>query len=253
MTEPRHDPRLAAQGPLLSLVIPAWNEEHYITPTLETVFEAVAQLESAGGCAEVIVVDNVSTDTTVAKASAFPVRVVTEERRCIAAVRNRGARAACGDYLVFLDADSRPSPNSLVRIRETLSSGRYAGGGVRILPERWVPGVVPLFLLAPVLRLVYGISAGMIFATREAFEAVGGFNDLLYAAEDLEFVRALRAFARKTGKKFANLTDVNIRTSVRKFEKAGWRDWLIFPKYLLNRNSVRRRENCRLWYAEEHR
>ncbi len=242
-----------SDAPILSLVIPAWNEERYITPTLEAVFRAVRRLKAAGGTVEVVVVDNESSDATVERARAFPVRIVTEERHCIAAVRNAGARAARGRFLAFVDADSHPSENSLLRIREALSTGRYAGGGVRIHPERWFVRLLPLFLLAPCMRILLGVSAGMIFVTREDFEAVGGFDEGFYAAEDLRFVTALKRRADKTGKKFANLSDVHITTSVRKFDKAGWWDWLVFPKYLLNPESARRPENCRLWYSEGHR
>jgi glycosyltransferase involved in cell wall biosynthesis len=237
----------------LSVVIPAWNEEKYIAPTLEALLAAGQTLESAGGAFEVIVVDNASTDRTVECAKAFPVTVISEQRRCIATVRNRGVEAARGEFLAFVDADSRASVNSLERIWRTLSAGKCAGGGVKILPDKWTLSVIPFYGLGPAMQLLLGISAGMIFATREAFDAVGGFDEALYAAEDLEFVRAIKAWGRKCGKKFANLTDVHIKTSTRKFTKASFRDWLIFPRYMLNPASVRRIENCRFWYAEENR
>ena len=238
-----------SEAQLLSVVIPAWNEEAYIGETLRAVFEAVARLESAGGRAEVIVVDNGSTDATVERTRAFPVRVVNEPRRRIATVRNAGALAARGEYLAFVDADSRPSANSLERIWRVLSTGRFTGGGTRICPERRSLRLAPLYLIPAMMRVVLGVSGGMIFATREDFDAVGRFDEGLYAAEDFELVLALRRRAHKTGKKFANLSDVRIVTSVRKADKASWREWLIFPKYLFNRDSARRFENCRLWYA----
>jgi glycosyltransferase involved in cell wall biosynthesis len=239
--------------PLVSIVIPAWNEEKYITATLESVFVAGMYLERAGGSYEVIVVDNDSSDATAARAAEFPVRIVREERHCIAAVRNRGARAARGEYLVFLDADSRASENSLTRICETLSGGCYVGGGVKIYPDKWSLRTFPFYAMGPVMMIVLGVTAGMIFSTREAHTAVKGFDEALYAAEDLDFVTNIKAFGRKTGKKFAHLTDVHIKTSVRKFRTARLRDWLIFPRYFLNRNIVRNADNCRFWYAEGHR
>jgi len=237
----------------LSVVIPAWNEEKYIGPTLEALFAAGKQLESAGGAFEVIVVDNASTDGTVECAKAFRVRIVSEQRHCIAAVRNRGVEAARGEFLAFVDADSKASVNSLERMWRTLATSRYVGGGVKILPEKWSLKVLPFYAMGPVMWIVMRLTAGMIFCTREAFDAVGGFDEGLYAAEDLEFVRAIKAWGRNCGKKFANLTDVHIKTSTRKFTKASFRDWLIFPKYMLNPASVRRIENCRFWYAEENR
>jgi len=236
--------------PTISVIVPAWNEEDYITATLEAVFEAAGRLERAGAAAEVVVVDNESSDATVERATRFPVRVLREEAHRMATVRNTGARAARGKYIAFVDADSRPSPNALVRISEVLGTGRYVGGGVSIRPDRWIPRALPLYAAIPVIRLFYGVSAGMIFATREAFDAVGGFDETLYASEDLAIGRALKKFGRQTGKKFANLSDVRIVTSVRKFEKAPVRDFLIFFKYLYDKDAVRRRDQCALWYRE---
>ena len=246
------EPRMHKE-PLLSVVIPAWNEEKYITTTLESVFVAGMYLESAGCRYEVVVVDNDSSDATVKCATQFPVTVVREKRHCIATVRNLGARAARGRYLVFLDADSKASENSLTRIYETLSAGDCIGGGVKIYPEKWSLRTLPFFAMGPLMMIFLGVTAGMIFCTREAYEAVAGFDETMFAAEDLKFVRNIKTFGRKTGKKFAHLTDVHIKTSVRKFRTASVKDWLIFPRYFLNRDSVRDVDNCRFWYAEGHR
>jgi glycosyltransferase involved in cell wall biosynthesis len=241
------------ESALVSIIIPARNEELYIGRTLEALFVAARNLETAGGRAETIVVDNASTDATADRAGEFPVTVVREETRRIASVRNAGARAARGEFLVFLDADSRPSPNALVRIAETLSSGRYAGGGVKIRPEKWNLGVLVVYGGLPLVTRILGVSAGMLFSTREAFDAVGGFDERLYAAEDLELAIALKRHARICGKKFANLSDVYITTSIRKLHKSTIREHLIFPWYLVNKQAVRRRENCRLWYNDGYR
>ncbi len=239
--------------PDMTLVIPAHNEEKYLTATLDAVMRAVRRLEAAGKSCEVIVVDNDSTDATAQVAARPWVRVTHEAKRNIGAVRNRGAREASGRNIAFLDADSLPSENALVRIVETLDRGDCAGGGVMVRPDRWVWWALPIFALMPAVQLVLGVTAGMIYATKEAFDAVGGFDEGLYAAEDLEFVLALKKYGHKTGKKFANLSDVHIVTSVRKFGKAHWRDYLVFPRYLLNRNVVRDAANCRFWYGEDRR
>lgn len=245
--------RHSRTGALVTVIIPAFNEADYIGPTLEALFEAVGNYEAAGGRAEVVVVDNASTDATVAAASSFPVRIVREEKRQIAAVRNRGAAEARGANLIFLDADSHPSPNALVRICGLLSTGGYAGGGVRILPGRWTLGTLWVMPLMPILQVVFGVSGGMIFCTREAFDAIGGFDESFYAAEDLDFVLRLKDWGLRRALAFGNLADVQIRTSMRKLSKATLADFLIFPHYLLDKSSVKRRENCALWYNGAYR
>ncbi|HTP42260.1 MAG TPA: glycosyltransferase, partial [Nitrospiria bacterium] len=90
----------------LSVIIPAYNEANYIGRLLDSL--AVARRQHAPGReAEIIVVDNGSTDATAAIAQEKGATVVQESERKIAAVRNAGARAARGATLIFIDADNR--------------------------------------------------------------------------------------------------------------------------------------------------
>ena len=89
---------------MLSFIIPAYNEEHELSGTLAAIHD------SASGAAqpyEIIVVDDASTDATPEIASRAGAKVVRINRRQIAAARNAGARAAQGEYLFFIDADTR--------------------------------------------------------------------------------------------------------------------------------------------------
>ena len=238
---------------MISIVMPAWNEEKYIAESLTALLAAVRRAEACGYGCEVIVVDNASTDATVERARAFPVRIVREEVRRIATARNAGARAAGGRVLAFIDADSRASDNSLVRIVETLDSGRFIGGGVKVRFERWTLRAALAYGGLPVAMRVLGLSAGMVFTTSDVFRALGGFDERLFAGEDLQFLRALRRHGAKCGKKFANLSDVYVITSIRKVGNMRFKDWLLYPRFLIDRNAARRRENCALWYDARYR
>src|SRR5207253_498250 len=110
-----------------SVVIPAFNEEHFLPKCLAAVQRAAAELAEP---VEIIVADNCSTDRTVDLAREMGAKVVTVTTRCISAVRNQGAAAATGNYLVFVDADDLMSDNLLVEVKKVLESGRYIGGGV---------------------------------------------------------------------------------------------------------------------------
>lgn len=86
---------------LVSVVIPAYNAETYITSALESIFaQAYRPLE-------IIVVNDGSTDATAERVRAFGERVtlLEQENRGIFATLNRGIRAAQGEWLTFLDAD----------------------------------------------------------------------------------------------------------------------------------------------------
>lgn len=101
----------------LSLVIPAYNEEKYLTDTLQAVRLALARISEY----EVIVVDNQSTDATRAIAETFGAQIVDEAEHNIGKVRNTGGFAADGEVIVFLDADTLVVPGVFEKINEAMS------------------------------------------------------------------------------------------------------------------------------------
>src|SRR5277367_1047747 len=93
----------------ISFVVPAYNEEKLIGATLDSIRRTmVAFLEKGWEC-EIVVCDNNSTDRTAELARAAGAVVAFEPINQIGRARNRGAEAATGDWLIFVDADSRPS------------------------------------------------------------------------------------------------------------------------------------------------
>lgn len=95
---------------MISVVIPAYNEEEYIEECLKCL---MAQTRAPD---EIIVVDNNSTDRTVEIASRFPVRIISEPRQGISYARNAGFDAAQYDVIARTDADSRPNIDWVERI-----------------------------------------------------------------------------------------------------------------------------------------
>ena len=94
--------------------------------------------DGSGGW-ELIVCDNNSTDRTVEIARAAGAQVVFEPHNQISRARNRGAGAATGEWLLFVDADSTPSRELFEDLREAIEGGRVLGGGrLRFLPARRV-------------------------------------------------------------------------------------------------------------------
>jgi glycosyltransferase involved in cell wall biosynthesis len=151
---------------------------------------------------EVIVVDDGSSDATVAlaEASAVVTRVVRGRGEGPGAARNAGAAVAAGDVLAFLDADCVPEPGwlaaglgalaqaDLVQGRTTPPPGAHVGPFDRTL---WVTAPWGLFETAN------------LFVTRALFEDLGGFEPWLSPARSKELAedvwfgwRAVRAGAR---------------------------------------------------------
>src|SRR6266536_5679567 len=90
--------------PMISFIVPVYNEEHELSDTLAAIREAAS---GATQPYEIIVVDDASTDATPKIASGAGAKVIPINRRQIAAARNAGARGAQGEYLFFVDADTR--------------------------------------------------------------------------------------------------------------------------------------------------
>ena len=95
---------------LISIAIPAFNEAKYLPETISAARCASRVFDAAGWASEIVVCDNNSTDDTAEVARAAGVRVVFEPFNQIAASRNAAGRAVKGEWLVFIDADTRVSP-----------------------------------------------------------------------------------------------------------------------------------------------
>src|SRR5215210_7397761 len=111
--------RPGREGGLVSVVIPCYNQAHFLDEAIESV------LSQSYTNFEVIVVDDGSTDTTSEVASGHAdagVRLFRQENRGLAGARNRGLAESKGEYVVFLDSDDRLLGEALaVGVRELKS------------------------------------------------------------------------------------------------------------------------------------
>lgn len=232
--------------PTFSIVIPAYDEEHFLPHCLDAIDRATATL---GEAVEVIVVDNESRDRTAEIARERGARVISAPEKCLAVIRNRGAAEASGKYLAFIDADSNMSPNMLVAIKKVLDSGRYVGGGVaNARPDRYSIGMLASALAVVPLVLWYRVSAVMFYTTPEAFWAVGGFDETRLSIEDLDFGRRLMRHGKRRGLRYKNLWRAHVVTSARKADEYG--DWFLVRHPLMYLKLLRGDPNTAydFWY-----
>jgi glycosyltransferase involved in cell wall biosynthesis len=235
--------------PRFSAIIPAYNEERLLGRLLDTL-DVARQAYGPDDAIEVIVADNVSTDRTANIAAARGCRVVSVEKRVIAAVRNAGAHAARGEILAFVDADSRVHPRTFVEIDRALAEGRVVAGATGASLERWSPGIAATYLTLLPIAILTRMDTGVVFCRNVDFEAIGGYDESRLVAEDVMFLLALRRLGKTRGQHLTRVTSAKVVVSTRKFDEFG--DWHFFAlmfaglSHLLMRNMTDFAD--RYWY-----
>jgi glycosyltransferase involved in cell wall biosynthesis len=231
-------------GVTLSFIIPAYNEDQLLGATLEAIRESA---ETLGEPYEIIVADDASTDDTARVAKENGARVVTVDHRQITATRNSGADAATGSMLIFVDADTLVTS---VAVRAAVVAMREgaAGGGCAFHFEGRLPIYARVLarLAVPAYRLLKLASGCFLFCTREAFDAVGGFDETLFAAEEAVMSRALRRHG-----KFVVLKE-SVATSGRKLRSFSAREILgtLARLAIGGSKSLKSRNGLEIWYGE---
>lgn len=235
----------------ISVIVPAFNEEKLIAATLEKIQAAMESFSRRGWESELIVCDNNSTDATGALARAAGARVVFEAVNQIARARNAGAAVATGGWLIFVDADSHPTPELFAAVAGEIQRGRCLAGGSTIrLDERNLLGDLVTRGWNIFSRIRRWAAGSFIFCEREAFRAVGGFNQELFASEELDLSQRLKKLGQARGKKMIILHRHPMLTSARKMRLYSGGEWLAFMrKAVLNpRQTITSREACAPWY-----
>ncbi|MCY3749163.1 MAG: glycosyltransferase family A protein [Chloroflexi bacterium] len=189
-------PTDAARGgdPLVSFVVPAYNEAHHVADILESIRRQSHQR------VELIFVDDGSSDGTLDRVTALanPRRLSTVRHphpRGVAAARNSGARIAAGDVLVFMDADLTLPYDFAARILAHYVAGAdYLLVGSRLAdrlcaPSRYLQSEYELVMAQPELQ-----RSSQAFSVRtQALRAVGSFREDLPRGDDSEFGERMMA------------------------------------------------------------
>ena len=192
-------------APLISIVVPVYNEEATIVGLLDNL--------KAQGAAEIVVVDGGSADRTMELAS--PRARVVRGERGRAAQMNAGAAAASGEILLFLHADVLLGERALDRLGAAMRDAAIAGGNfdIRYEGNDWAAA---LFTHFNRWRRRWGIFYGDsgIFCRRAVFEKLGGYRSWPIM-EDYDFARRLS----KAGG--LALLECPIRVSDRRWRNSG--------------------------------
>jgi len=175
----------------LSVIIPAHNEEKYISKCLSSINE---QLMPDDMEVEIVVVLNRCTDKTKEIALSHGATVVSND-----------------------------SKNVLSEIYKYAKSPDCLGGGIRIKPERTSLGIAVGYGMMLVPAFFLGLSFGMYWFRKSDFDAIKGFDEKRHIAEDVDFLKRLKRHGRNSGRKHKIISTASIITSCRKFDEFG--DW----------------------------
>lgn len=206
---------------MVSIVIPAYNEEAYIRACLKSLVQQTTKHPF-----EVIVVDNGSTDGTAQIAKEFlgvlPLRLITEKRKGRGAARHTGYMQTRGDIILSTDADVSVPPDWIETMIKPFAVPNVVGvtGTCYITDRSWLANTI-FNLIQPTAmwfhRAVFGSfwvlgSNGAVRKT--AYLASGGFNTVLNSQEDTQFSLTLRDYG-----KIVYAANSRVLTSGRRFKR----------------------------------
>ena len=235
----------------LSVIVPAWNEEKCVGRAIKSLQRAVAVYKrDRDAVAEIIVVDNNSSDRTGDIARQHGAVVVFEPVNNIGKARNAGVKVAAGKYIAFCDADNEITENLLVLIHDHLEDPKVAGGGTWIVPATRTLKVRFFYFLWGIYVRCSRVGVGMMHCRKADFVAAGGFDEAIYAAEDLQLAYALKKLGRPRGQKFKLLHKGWIITSTRKIDQTPLLELLgkLIGFGFGLQKKIRSKRYCEHWY-----
>jgi len=218
---------------MISVIVPTLNEEKYIEMSLKAL-----KNQDYNGKYEIIVADGNSKDGTVKIAKNYADKIVSVKKRGIGAGRNAGAKAAKGDILTFVDADTILLPNTLKEIESAFKKKSLVVLSVVTLPMDYsLKSLLSWWFINTVSKnsCKYGkaLMPGYCLSCRkETFDKIDGFNEELKSGEEIDM--SLRM--NKHGK--AEMLDTTLAfTSTRRLKKWGptYSAYKYFKGYILGK------------------
>lgn len=242
-------PRICILKDVISVVIPAYNEEKYIGACLASLERQVAPQPF-----EVIVVDNASTDRTaeVVKllAERWSVRLIHEPRKGRGAARAAGFAAARGEIILSTDADAVLPPDWLEIMSAPFVNPSIIGvTGTCYISDRSALANAIFNIVQPFITLLYRLVYGNFWLLgsnsgirKSVYQQAGGFSLRLNSQEDTQLSIALRRYGKiqyvrasrvaTSGRRFAKGIGVGLSEYVRSF----------FERFFLRREDVHLRD-----------
>lgn len=198
---------------MISIIIPTYNEEKYLPKLLESIKKQKFHDY------EIIVADAGSHDKTKDIALEYGCRIIEGGKP--AAGRNNGAKAASGEYLLFLDADVI-LPNNF--FKKALAEFNHEYFEIATILQKPISKIELDKLIYRInnqivtnFASIYPLTPGTcILVTRRLHRVLHGFNEKMRISEDNDYGKRAKKIA-----KYGAITDTYIKVSVRRLNKEG--------------------------------
>ncbi|MDB6068317.1 MAG: hypothetical protein JWR26_4525 [Pedosphaera sp.] len=203
---------------MISVIIPAHNEEDYIGLTLDAINRQNYPHF------EVIVVANGCSDRTAEIALNHCHQLVVLSNKGLGVARNLGAKLARGELLLFLDADTLLEPDALQTAARQFTR-ECAAGTFKGLPDGNRLSFRIIYFVKNFIHRssIHHGSSGIILCWKKDFMAVHGFDEALQVRENSELIKRLRQFG-----KYRYINDTAALTSMRRYENGGTKRMIYF-------------------------
>jgi hypothetical protein len=150
-----------------------------------------------------------------------------------------------------VDADSHPSVGLFEAVAEQIVSGRCLAGGATIRMEtNHAPGRALVRFWNGISRSFRWVAGSFIFCDASAFRKIGGFNNELFASEEIDISKRLKALARADGREIVILHRHPVVTSARKLHLYTLGEYARFiaRTVLSGGRTLKDRRACFTWY-----
>ena len=200
-------PRYKFMTKLASIIVPAYNEEKVIRKTL------ISLKNQTYRPIEIIVVYR-GNDKTREISKKYTNEVFFLGEKGASKARNFGARHAKGEYLFFVDADTRLNQNAVAKAIKFLNKG-YIGGTAKIEYDSKSYKIKAIEAIQNFCLSYWKICLSQfIYTTRKIFDKSNGWTETIEFGEDMNFLKKLSKFG-----KLKYISDPVIKTSARRFIK----------------------------------
>lgn len=222
--------------PLISIVIPAYNEQNYLPKSLKAVFN-----QDFKGKTEIIVVNNNSTDNTGKIAKSFRTKIIHEKKQGLIFAKQAGCQAAKGKIIAVLDADNIPNSSWLSTISNLLSNKKISAvTGPYLIPQPapwWARAHAALgaYLINTIQAITNSsphIWGGNVAFRNKHFKAFGGYDTrFTFAADEVKLRKDLKKLGR-----IHHSNKLAVTSSTRRFKKGALYFYFVFllKEYVLN-------------------